>query len=1353
MSMNKTNKFIKKLTSAALTAAMLVTSVMTITPAAYAAGDDEIVYLQHDFEDGSIAPFKNLSVQRGKKLYINSKYNDGNTTNNKGSKVMYLESVVYAMKAEDTVAGDPADIKQDSNGWTHGFYSSRYGNLMYTDLDTPVEDAKALFKFKYYAYTPSASSAPTFGVYFSKDAAPTDVTTFETAADIESTENQALAFRLGYDDFEAYINKEIKNNYTEKDLNKTVKFAKETWIDVEFLIDMQQGSATLYLDGKKVGTSKINLNDLPRIKQIQLRMDPTDWGDHRCFIDDISLTSLPKSFSLEATPISASEIELSSQYSIADPENLTASDFTVKSVADETEIPVSEVKADGKKLVLTLASKVNTDIPYKVVAGADVKDIFGNNANGPASFFIAGTDLSYKTVFSDDFESKTEVESLTAADNIILKKAPKGWSRLIQTSADGGTGKFTDDGAYNLSSGIWRGVQLQKKFDTINTGVHRFSFKLKNNESNKSAQDHLNVDFNSLYGGEVAGTWIGLNRFMRIHGDGSIILWADARAENVNGTIKANQKNFEANDERAAALQQGLVFTVELDFDTRKWSVKEGNTYLEKDMCMNPGWKFEGIQFRLTADGYGTSSYKGNWNIDDVKFESMLPKASVKDVKFIDVTGNEVISDSNIAPAGITGVKMEFNGGASVKDGDVTLVGGNETIVSENFDAETAVYTAEFSAPLATETEYTLKVENCVDDTYSQSFITDSGKYEILTLNVKDGNLNYKAINTTEGNQPIFITYGVYGMDSDNVKTVDSINSGLTDNFRGMIQGTLPVNAVSDSLVKAFAWDSAALENGMNSISKAYSSADDGVITSDVDSSKKNADPVVYQNGDCLKIDGYNIESCVQIKVIDNDNNIVYMDQADGKGDYSFSVNLGTSDAYTVDIKEDNNTGYSVPYVYLNHATMNTAYTDLFSTTGGDKLVDFETFKTYCETNKYALGFCSALDTPSVNNAVFTRLYSEIKASKPANATALKAMYEKCVLMANCGNSDFDNIYDYIGDYFLSANDMIKSTALQSVFDADYVTEKVQKSITAKFKTMAPKTVAEFDKDLVKAYALGVVKSANGWKNAEKALNAVALDLNLTTVKQKGAEAVIGNDYSDISALNSAITKVQTSSGNTGGGGGGSIGGSGGYTSVKEIESDENTVPPLTKEDITSENNEVFKDLKSVDWAKEAILNLAEKGIINGKENGNFAPNDSILREEFTKIIVGAFVGDVETDINFTDVDEDAWYAPFIKRAYATGIINGISDDVFGTGMNISREDMAVIIYRAANIKGIEFANSDTVAFDDDGNIADYAKEAVYALKANGFVNGVSDNDFAPKQNLTRAEAAVIINRLLTAVK
>ena len=114
------------------------------------------------------------------------------------------------------------------------------------------------------------------------------------------------------------------------------------------------------------------------------------------------------------------------------------------------------------------------------------------------------------------------------------------------------------------------------------------------------------------------------------------------------------------------------------------------------------------------------------------------------------------------------------------------------------------------------------------------------------------------------------------------------------------------------------------------------------------------------------------------------------------------------------------------------------------------------------------------------------------------------------------------------------------------------------------------------------------------------------------------------------------------------------------------------------------------------------------------------------------------------------DYQRDKMFDANYAKAKAAGLINGYSETEFGATDLISRQDMAVIIYNTAVYKGVEVMKAeDALGFGDDGEIADYAKESVYALKAMGIVNGVSDMEFAPLRNATRAEAAVIIHKLL----
>lgn len=176
-----------------------------------------------------------------------------------------------------------------------------------------------------------------------------------------------------------------------------------------------------------------------------------------------------------------------------------------------------------------------------------------------------------------------------------------------------------------------------------------------------------------------------------------------------------------------------------------------------------------------------------------------------------------------------------------------------------------------------------------------------------------------------------------------------------------------------------------------------------------------------------------------------------------------------------------------------------------------------------------------------------------------------------------------------------------------------------------------------------------------------------------------------------------------------------------------------------------------FDDIDSVEWAKEGILALAEKGIINGKEKNIFLPNDYITREEFVKIVVMAFGFKGDSDIKFEDVKDDAWYAPYVKTAVANKIINGVNDTEFGIGMNITRQDMATVLGRIIDEAGIKLETiQDTVSFADEEEIAEYAANYMLVLAKKGVISGTGDNRISPGENTTRAQAAKVIYFILS---
>ena len=259
----------------------------------------------------------------------------------------------------------------------------------------------------------------------------------------------------------------------------------------------------------------------------------------------------------------------------------------------------------------------------------------------------------------------------------------------------------------------------------------------------------------------------------------------------------------------------------------------------------------------------------------------------------------------------------------------------------------------------------------------------------------------------------------------------------------------------------------------------------------------------------------------------------------------------------------------------------------------------------------------------------------------------------------------------------------------------------------------------------------------------------LGLDLSgfnsLSSANQGAAIVAFSNQKPTVATMQSVLDSIvngyvkQTAS-TSSGGGGSSSSGEGSMSFIAP------TIPS-SGDDYASATS-VFDDLTEVSWAKEAILTLHAKGIISGYGNKQFAPNNNIKREEFVKLVVGAYYSDeAAAAVTFSDVNANAWYYDSIGIAVGKGIISGIDEMNFGTGMNITRQDMAVILYRVA---GGRFAAKDAEKkFADDGMISNYAKEAVYALRDAGIINGVSDTEFAPTKYATRAETAVMLCRFM----
>lgn len=173
-----------------------------------------------------------------------------------------------------------------------------------------------------------------------------------------------------------------------------------------------------------------------------------------------------------------------------------------------------------------------------------------------------------------------------------------------------------------------------------------------------------------------------------------------------------------------------------------------------------------------------------------------------------------------------------------------------------------------------------------------------------------------------------------------------------------------------------------------------------------------------------------------------------------------------------------------------------------------------------------------------------------------------------------------------------------------------------------------------------------------------------------------------------------------------------------------------------------------FSDLQDVPWAEDAIMEFAKLGYIDGTTESTFAPNQRITREEFLKILLNVLdLTGNSADVPFADVGPKDWYFIPVSTGYHLGIISGMSEEFFGAGLPITREDMAVMTVKATNVAQYTFTGPNK-QFSDMDKVAGYARESVAQLCGEGIMVGYENGEFHPKSQATRAEAVVMLSRL-----
>lgn len=177
-----------------------------------------------------------------------------------------------------------------------------------------------------------------------------------------------------------------------------------------------------------------------------------------------------------------------------------------------------------------------------------------------------------------------------------------------------------------------------------------------------------------------------------------------------------------------------------------------------------------------------------------------------------------------------------------------------------------------------------------------------------------------------------------------------------------------------------------------------------------------------------------------------------------------------------------------------------------------------------------------------------------------------------------------------------------------------------------------------------------------------------------------------------------------------------------------------------------------FADVTSGAWYADAVKYMVECGLMNGISSEEFAPNGNVTRAMFVTVLYRAEnEPSVEEAPAFSDVETDSYYADAVIWAYENGVVSGISETEFAPDRNITREQIAALLYRYADYKGIapEGAWAIRLGYADTEEISDYAAEGVMYCTLKEIMRGKDENRFEPHANATRAETAAIFNRFI----
>ena len=179
-------------------------------------------------------------------------------------------------------------------------------------------------------------------------------------------------------------------------------------------------------------------------------------------------------------------------------------------------------------------------------------------------------------------------------------------------------------------------------------------------------------------------------------------------------------------------------------------------------------------------------------------------------------------------------------------------------------------------------------------------------------------------------------------------------------------------------------------------------------------------------------------------------------------------------------------------------------------------------------------------------------------------------------------------------------------------------------------------------------------------------------------------------------------------------------------------------------------NLKSFTDING-HWAENDINSAVGIGLFKGTSDTTFSPEKTLTRGELVTILY-RMAGEPKAPASssFTDVPAGKFYSEAVAWAAENGIVKGLAKDTFAPNLEVTREQIATILYRYAEFREIDVSEkADLSGFQDAGKVSNFAKDAMAWAVAVGLIRGIEADTLAPNGVATRAQAATLAIRFL----